>query len=268
MSTDKIVKSADRVVELLELLTARGEPLALSDIVAELSIPKSSAHALLKTLQFRGLLVCGNDGRYQTSTKWLGLVSRALESASGGESVNLRQAAYPIMLRLSEDLGMTCNLAVLDGDSVVYVDKVHPRTSALNLNTHIGARLPASATGLGKSLLAGLDTESLEEWIRTYELRSLTPKSIVRVPELRRALEETAKLGYAVDDEESHEGVVCVAASISDYRNQVMASISVSGLKGKVGRRGIGVVGGKVRSAADHISGEIGGVEFLERVSS
>lgn len=255
------VKSARRVLEILELMTSRGEPLSLNDIVTNLELPRSSAHNLMATLVGAGFVRQQADKTYALSAKWLALVSAALGTASRTDLADLRHVAYPIMLRTANELSMTCNLAVLHRSNVVYVDKVNGRGTTLQIATHVGAMFPAHVTGLGKSILSSLEESELERWIeKHFDHTQLTPKSITSEEELHKDLEKARKQGYAIDDEESHLGVLCIAAPVLNADGEPVAAISISGIKPVVESRGIESVAAAIKQAASEVSSALVGM--------
>ena len=104
--------------------------------------------------------------------------------------------------------------ALLDGLEVTYVAR-HDGRQPIRLASEIGRRLPASCTALGKATLASLDPDDLAERLRGVEaLPTLTPNSHRRVADLLDDLDEVRRRGYAVDEEETAEGIVCLGVSI------------------------------------------------------
>jgi DNA-binding IclR family transcriptional regulator len=196
------------VLGVLELLGSNPEPMALHEIASALELPRSSAHGLIGTLLDTGYVIQHRDKRYALSMKWLALMSSTLASAVRINATNLKEMASPVILRLGATLNMTCNLAVLRGREVLYIEKVDSGLSGLQIGTHVGAILPAHATALGKSLVAQFSDDRREPWL-DGEFAALTPKTLVSSDDLRESLIETRERGYAIDDEESHVGVIC-----------------------------------------------------------
>jgi DNA-binding IclR family transcriptional regulator len=250
------VKSAKRVLEVLELLTSRPQSVALHEIAAAVGMPQSSAHRLMSTLVEAGF-VQQKDKRYELSMKWFDLMTAMLASAGRLNSSNLRQTAYPVMLQLSADLEMTCNLAVLHGRNVVYIEKVDGGRFG-QIGTHVGAMLPAHATALGKSLLAGLSPERREGWLDVGPYSALTSNTLTAVGDLRAELEKTRQRGYAIDDEEFHLGIVCLASAISGDSGDPVGAVSVSAVKPSILGLGFDVVGSRIREGAERIAARLG----------
>lgn len=214
------VKSAERALAVLELLTRVEEPLSFTDLAQRLDYPRSSLHGLLHTLVATGWADL-DGGRYT-----LGI--RTLEAGNAyARSLSLVDRATPFMTRIAATLDETVQLAVLDGVQNVYVAKIDGG-QALTLASEVGRRLPAHATGVGKVLLAGLPREELDRRLTGVRLAQLTSNTLTRRAELHAALEQIRARGFGMDNEEYTPGVRCVAVPIRDHAGRTVAAMSVS----------------------------------------
>lgn len=220
------VKSARRVVDLLDLLSRSAEPLRLRDISAGLDMPSSSTSALLKTLASTGIIARDQHGGYRLGLRLLTFANSVLRS------FDIREIARPVMTEAAIRTRSTCNLAILDGDDVVYLEKVQDPHSLIQLVTHVGARLPAHATALGKVLVAEFAPDAQNAWLHTHDFRRMTKNTATSAEEFLSGVDAYRRAGYAVDDEESHPGVMCFAAPVADHTGHVVAALSLSGIKG------------------------------------
>lgn len=203
------VKSADRALTVLEHLATARKPRSLTEIAEALRIPKSSLHGLLRTMQNRGWLsVDENDAglKYRVGPQALTV------GASFLLSDDIVRRSTGMLDALSLELGETIHLGVLDNVEVMYLAKRDARHN-LRLVSGVGVRLPASATALGKALLAELDEVSLARRLEAPR-SALTPSTLVMETHLRADLLETRVRGYAIDDQESTEGVRCFAVPL------------------------------------------------------
>jgi DNA-binding IclR family transcriptional regulator len=216
------VKSARRVLDILELLAARETGLTFAEIGRVLTLPDSSLSGLLHTLVDAGWLECDSASR----TYELGL--RAFEVGSAYmRSRTLIERATPVMTQIRNEIDETVQMAILDGADVVYVAKVDGR-QALTLASQVGRRLPAHATGLGKVLLAGLPSATVLDLLRGEKLQPWTDQTITDVDALLKALAAVQRKGWGYDNGEYTVGVRCVAVPIFDHRGATTAAISVS----------------------------------------
>lgn len=214
------VKSADRTVELLELLSRTGEPLTLSEIQRELSYPKSSLFVLLRTLVARGWVETDRRGTgYSIGVRAL------LVGTSYLDRDPVIRAATRVLEELRAEVNETVHLARLDGGDVVYLAS---RESAhqLRLTSRVGRRLPAHATSLGKALLAG-HTDDEVEALLPDQLAPLTPRTLTTRQALFADLAETRERGYALERGENTVGLGCFAVAL-DFKSPATDAISCS----------------------------------------
>lgn len=222
------VKSADRALLVLEHLSQKDRSQTLAEIAVELRIPKSSLHGLLRTMQLRGwLAVDDSEGliRYRVGAKALAV------GASFLVTDDIVQRSAPVLDQLSDSLGETLHLGVLDGSDVVYLAKRDARHS-LRLVSAVGVRLPAYATALGKVLFADLSEAALAAQLRVPR-RLFTPNTLIDEAALRADIVQTRDRGYAIDDQESTEGVRCFAVAlgaVAPRRYALSCSIPVARL--------------------------------------
>jgi DNA-binding IclR family transcriptional regulator len=216
------VKSADRVLTLIELLTEHRDGLTFTQLQELTGWPRSSLYGLLRTMAERHHL------EFDPHSQGYRVGVRLWEAGQAFNSgVEIVQVAMPHLREARERLGETVQLAVLDGVENIYIAKVDAK-HALKLDSFVGARLPAHATGIGKVLLAGLTDEELDRRLQGIELIRYTATTISDVAALREVLNKIRAQGFATDDQEYTMGVRCYAVPISDVAGQVTAAISVS----------------------------------------
>ncbi len=214
------VKSADRTVELLELLAGYDEPRTLSEIHRELNYPKSSLFVLLRTLVARGWVETDRRGTgYSIGVRAL------LVGTSYLDRDPAIRAATRVLELLRAEVNETVHLARLDGADVVYLAS---RESAhhLRLTSRVGRRVPAHATALGKALLAGL-TDAEADAILPARLEALTPLTVVDREQLFAELAEIRERGYAAERGQNTSGLGCFAVALA-YRDPPADAISCS----------------------------------------
>ncbi|MEQ4205115.1 IclR family transcriptional regulator [Actinopolymorpha sp. B9G3] len=214
------VKSADRVLAILQWLAASGRPRTLSEISRELDIPVSSLHAILRTMQRRGWLETDETGiRFGIGVEAL----RVGSSYARSDDVLVR--AEPVLDRLAEETGETVHYGRLDGEHIVYLAKRDSHHS-LRIHSAIGRRIPAHAAALGKAILARRSDAEVRA-ILGDALPALTKRTRTSVDRLLRDLAKARKLGYATEREESDQGLGCVAVAVPD-RSPPRDAISVA----------------------------------------
>ncbi|WP_101947888.1 IclR family transcriptional regulator [Mycobacterium sp. 3519A] len=221
------VKSAVRTVELLEYLAARPDtPARLREISDALEMPRSSAHALLRTLVAQGWVRCDPSGTLY------GIGIRALlVGTSYLDSDPYMPLITPFLDELRQDLDETFHLGRLDGTDVVYLATRESKQYTRAAN-RVGRRLPAYTTALGKALLAEQFGTERDEHIPAA-LKALTANTIVDRGALDDALDEVRVRGYATDNQENTTGLKCFAVALRYCRpaqDAISASVPVGRL--------------------------------------
>ena len=214
------VKSASRVMQILNLLQNHPLGLTTSEISASLDLPKSSSHELLHSMATENYL------RLHKSRYSLGLKVFEIGQAAARNS-ELLQHARPILRWVGGQLNEAVYLAVLDGTDVVYLSKIQFRRD-IRLQSQVGARLPAHATGLGKAMLSKVAKEEVRDRFSGKAFKTFTPNTISTIDGLEKELELTRVNGYAVDRGEYTSGVFCYAMPVMDSQDQVVAAIGVA----------------------------------------
>jgi DNA-binding IclR family transcriptional regulator len=243
----------ERSLDLLEYLAEHGEAGA-GEITKGLGAPRASVHRMLATLQSRGYIErVANSRKYR-----LGLAVRSLASHSTGSLVVT--LAAPALANLRSATGETVNLAVVTDGRIVYgatLDGVHlPRMAAV-----VGQEVEPHATALGKAILATLSAKVRESLLWPAPYPGYTPRTITDPDQLERELSTTAELGYAVDDEESTVGAVCVAAPIRGGDGMAVGALSISGITARIPPAARPGTARLILDWCERISGELAGVE-------
>ena len=201
------VKSADRALRILELLSTRTKPATLTELSRELDIPASSLHGLLRTMQRRMWLEVDD-----TNTRF-GLGIQALLVGSSYTRADDQVArAGAVLDWLNEVTGETVHYGRLEGAHVIYLAKRESRYQ-LRIYSAVGKRIPAHAASLGKAILAeGTDEEAVARL--QWPLARLTRNTLGTEEALLADLEMARSRGYATELEESDYGLGCVGVAV------------------------------------------------------
>jgi DNA-binding IclR family transcriptional regulator len=224
-SPSSIAKAA-RVLRALALSGLGGA--GVTRLAALACLPKSTAHRVLSELVCEGLVSHTDQQRYRLGQGWFELQS----ALSTSEWVRLVEQAKSPLAALFEATGATVHFGVLDGDMVLYLEKLTARGGTA-VPTRVGARFPLTCTALGKALLAHADDVTVRS-ILVNRLPVMSSRSITQPNLLLRQLAGIRDEGVAYDREESQAGVFCAAAPV--FRSgQVVAAVSVT----RTGGRGL-----------------------------
>jgi DNA-binding IclR family transcriptional regulator len=222
------VKSAQRTLEILEVVARYRDGVSFVELAEVLPYPKSSLHGLLQTIMAMKWLTFDPAQRlYSIGVKPWEVGQSFLRS----RELVVRARQY--LREANRELDETVQLAILDDLDVVYIDKVEGMRP-LRLISNVGSRLPAYVTGIGKALLAGLSDPVLQSRFAGTQLEGYTAKTITSGDQLIQVLHEVRRQGYAVDDEEYSHGVYCVAVPIRDKSGAVVAAMSCSVPKARI----------------------------------
>lgn len=217
------VKSAERLLDVLDLLARHARPVPTMTIARECDIPKSSAHHLLNVMRARHFVTY-----YEVERAW-GLGVAAFEIGSAYlRSRPLQRMGRHLLVELTQRTGETSHLAMLHGTEVLYVDKEQPVGAAAKLVTEIGVRLPAHLTAVGRAILAELPEAQVEALYAGQPLVLRTGRGPTSLAALQRDLEEVRRRGVAVDDEMVTPGISCAAAPVFSHEGVPVAAIGVT----------------------------------------
>jgi len=130
--------------------------------------------------------------------------------------------------QLAEETGEVANLLIEEHGWGYYIHRAHG-DQAVNVEAHIGTRVNLHCTALGKTILAHMPDERVEEIIDRRGLPAVTEKTTTDFEELQAELETIRERGYAIDDEEHHEGLRCIAAPVLSNGDRVLGAMSIAG---------------------------------------
>jgi len=220
MTTDSS-SAALRAVALLEAVAAAPGAQTLSDLMAATGLAKPTAHRIVHLLEGSGLLVREPDGRrYAPGPRLSALALRVLAGS------HWNAPRHAILQSLARELGETCNLTMLDGTEVVYLDRVETQWP-LRLSFQTGSRVPAHASASGKLLLALLPARERQRIVERLPLQRFTEATLADAEALRRELAQIRKSRVGRDNEEYLDGTVCVAVPVEDGPLRIPAALAV-----------------------------------------
>jgi IclR family acetate operon transcriptional repressor len=139
--------------------------------------------------------------------------------------------ARPHLARLVDELGESANLAMLDGDEVVYVAQAQSRHS-MRMFTEVGRRVEPHCTAVGKAIMAHMPIEEVREILKRSGMPRHTETTITDPDEFAAQLAWSAEHEYAIDEGEQETGVRCVAVAVPDTASRL--ALSISGPAGRV----------------------------------
>ncbi|MDP9219963.1 MAG: IclR family transcriptional regulator [Actinomycetota bacterium] len=223
--------SLERAAEILGAFDPAHRELTLAQLVRRSGLPRSTTHRTAERMIGLGWL--DKPGSHYR-------IGNRLFELSGLVPIRheLREAVLPFLQDLYAAAHTTVQLGVLDGSSVLVVDKITGHRP-MPMLSQVGGTIPAHCSGLGRAILAWSDQATFETVIAAG-LERRTPRTITSPVALQRELAAIPDRGWAFDREEGNVGVSCVAAPIFGPEGHVVAAISVTGASTQVREDRIG----------------------------
>ncbi|MFF3959881.1 IclR family transcriptional regulator [Streptomyces sp. NPDC001890] len=259
------VKSVARAADILEALAApaQGNGLSVTEVGQACSISKSAAFGMLQTLRAYGLV--SDDGEGMNRRYRLGMSLARLGDRARSQ-VSLRGVAHPVLRELTRTTGMASRLAVPEDGHAVVVDQVE-LDQRVRLDLRMGQRELPHCTGLGKALLSAVPQSEAAAVVERFGLPRRTSRTITDPATFLSHLRDIARVGYALDDEEDAEGIICIGAPVFDDRSVCAGAVSITGLKLGLPAWRYQELGGQVRDAARRISVSLGWVDDADEAA-
>jgi IclR family transcriptional regulator, acetate operon repressor len=210
-----------KVLTLLEFIVRGDKAVSLSDAVEALGQPKPTVHRMLNMLDKAGWLVKEPDGKqYLPSPRLVRLGADIVLNSS------VRGTRHAILQRLVNEIGETCNLTMLDGTEVVYLDRVEAEWP-LRVHLEPGSRVPAHCSASGKLLISQYPPSRLRLILDSLPLKRFTHHTITDIRMLEAELDRTRAGEVGVDNEEYMAGLVCVAVPVVEQSGRYCAAVAL-----------------------------------------
>jgi IclR family pca regulon transcriptional regulator len=231
--------------------------LGISDLAKQIGLTRSTTHRYVSTLAHLGYLIQdGDTKKYRLGPRVLDLGFSAINS------MELREISGPHLRALSDETGFTVNMAILDGADIVYVDRCRsPRSGQreIDLNLHVGSRLPAYCTSMGKVLLAYLPSDRLADALDGLELGRRGPNTLTERADLEADLALVRERGVAINDEELATGLRSIAAPVYSQAGGAAAAVNIAVHRSMVSMEDlVARYGPTLKRAAAEISAHMG----------
>ncbi len=217
---NEFVRSLSTGLKVLESFSAAEPKLTLSEVARRSGVSRATARRMLLTLVHEGYAY--TDGRvFELTPKVLGL-GQGYWSGRGWHEL-----LQPSLGELSVQLAESCSAALLVGDEVMYVCRVHTRR-IMRIDLALGTKLPAFVTSMGRVLLAEFDDEALRHRLQAMPRTAFTRRTVTDPEQLHGIITGVRADGYAVVDEELEEGLRSVAVPVRDTHGSILLSLNTS----------------------------------------
>lgn len=218
---DSYVQSFARGLEVIRSFRADAPAQTLSEVAAHTGLTRAGARRILLTLQTLGYVQ--SDGRlFRLTPRILDLGFAYLSS------MPIWNLAEPVMESLRDEVKESCSTAVLDATDIVYVLRV-PTRKIMSITLGVGSRLPAYCTSIGRVLLADLPDDEVVARLRASDLRTLTRNTVTDPDALLARVRQARKQGWCLVNQELEEGLISLAAPITNRAGRSVAALNISG---------------------------------------
>ena len=215
-----VVGSLGKGLAVLEILAAHPAGMTLTEMAAKADMTRAGARRFLLTLVDSGYAI-QQERRFLLSPRLLTLARTWLQGSS------LWTYAEPFLREVAGLFNESSSAAVLSGEDIVYVARI-PGRHILSVALHVGTRLPAWCTSMGRVLLSDLPPVELRTFLSSARIVAHTPKSITNPAELEREITHAARQGFAIIDEELEIGLRSIAVPVRDRSRKIVAAINIS----------------------------------------
>lgn len=216
------VQSVKRALSILSLFSGKTPRLGITDISQMMGLPKPTVHGLVQTLHDEGFLLQDQETRKYT----LGLKIYELGTYLSA-TLKVNQVGLSPARRLSEQTGRMTRVAIWDRNAALVTLNLFPNTHA-TFQHHMGPRLPAYCTALGKAMLSVLAPEDCETYIEETGFQQYTARTRTDKLLFREEIRQIRITGFSTESEEYMNGMSCIAAPIWDAAGQCAGAISIS----------------------------------------
>jgi IclR family transcriptional regulator, acetate operon repressor len=241
------VQSIDRVFALLEAIADAGGEAGLTELSRQTGLQGPTIHRLLQTIAQSGYVRREANRRYLLGPRLIRLGEVAQQPIS--------RWARPYLAGLVAATGETANLAMLDGDMIMYVAQA-PSSHSMRMFTDVGRRVRPHATGVGKAILADLPREHVLKMLNRIGLPARTPRTITDLDQFLSELDGIGARGYAIENGELELAVRCIAVAVPQITSPRYA-VSISGPDSRITDDMIPTAVTALHRVAVELSGEI-----------
>ncbi len=251
------VQSIMRALSILDRLAECDDGLTLTELARSVSLPPSSAHRILTTLQRHRFV------RFEPATmSWLVGVQAFVVGNAFARSRDVVALAIPHLRRLMAKTGETANFFMLEGEEVICMAQVQSQ-QAIRAISRPGGGVEMHRSAAGKAILANMPKAEVDRIVEGNTLPRYTEHTIVTQEALLRELVGIRQRGFSIDNEEFSLGLRCIAAPVFDENGAVHAAISLAGPAARITTNRVDALGELVALCSKTVTSEIGGRHLL-----
>lgn len=212
--------SLERGLAVLQAFSQERRVLTTSQVSQRTGIPRAAVRRCLYTLAKLGFVAEEDNRLFSLRPRVLKLGHAYLATTP------MAHAAQPVLRHVSGTLNESSSVAILDGDEILYIARAST-SRIMSIDLHIGSRLPAYCTSMGRVLLADFSADALDAYLDRTKLIQYTPRTIISREGLRNTLESVRNNGYALVDQELEIGLRSIAVPIYGADSGAVAALNV-----------------------------------------
>ena len=219
---------SERALRLLEIIAKAEQPPSLNELTSRIDLPKATTHRFVALLERLGFAQRTMDGkRYQIGHRLTALAIDVMRNS-------LQQAPRrAILTSLVDEIGETCNITMLDGAELIYLDRVESDWP-LQIRLNVGSRVPLHCTASGKLFLSLAPPALRHALFQSHPLQRHTPRTITDHAALETELDTIRQTEVGTDNEEFIDGMTAAAVPVLDSRGKICATVAVHGPTGRL----------------------------------
>ncbi|MGC4025521.1 MAG: IclR family transcriptional regulator C-terminal domain-containing protein [Mesorhizobium sp.] len=218
MNKTDIISSLAKGLRVLEAFGSEHPRLSIAQVAEATGLDRATARRCLLTLHQFGY--ANYDGKFFT------LTPRVLRLGVGAlAALPLAQVVQPWLDQLSEKLGQSTSVAILDETEIVYLARAAQR-KVMSIGLMPGSRLPAHCTSLGRVLLAALPERDAHATVLRSNLTPRTSFSLTDPEEILARIAAARAAGFALIDQEVEIGLRSIAVPLYSARGRVVGALN------------------------------------------
>lgn len=207
--------------DILDFILVSATAPSLKEISEGVNISKSTVLKILTTLEYLNFVRRDEETKnYYLGTAVVGYSEKAVRD------IRIAGIAKPILTRLRDETGETVHLGMEEHNEIVFLEKIEGNRSVA-LSSRVGGNLPMYSSGMGKATLATKSDAELDAYMKQVHFEHRAKNTITTPDALKAEIERIRQLGYAVDDEENENDIICIATDIRKH-NHNYGAFSIS----------------------------------------
>jgi IclR family transcriptional regulator, pca regulon regulatory protein len=214
-----VLGSFAKGLSVIESFTVERPKLTISEAAAITGFDRATARRCLLTLSELGY--ADYDGKnFSLTPRILRLGTSCLVT------MPLPRIVQPLLDKLSNEIGQSTSVSILDGGEIVYVARA-AQQRLMSINLMAGSRLPASCSSMGRVLLASLSDSEIRKRLKAFPTAKWTPKTITNQRAIFELVQAAKKNGFAIVDQEIEIGLRSIAVPLNTASGQTVAALNV-----------------------------------------